>query len=123
MKKAIATLLLLFVPAIAMAGETWTENFNGLGTGGDHDGSCAGAKTTAQAASLAACALKQGSRGDQKFSDCACNCQAIGPVQVCSCTVVLSVTCTTGGGAPPPAPAPTPAPGPAPSTPAPAPTK
>jgi hypothetical protein len=113
MKKAIATLLVLFVPAVAMAGETWTENFNGLGTGQDHDGSCSGAKTTAQATSLAACALKGGSRGDQKFSDCNCNCQAVGPIQVCSCTVSLAVTCTSGGGAAPPAPAPTtPAPAP-----------
>ncbi len=116
MKNVAVCLLVLLAPAVALAGETWVENYPGLGTGQDHDGSCSVAHTTAQTASMAACTLKAGTRGTQTFSDCACNCQAVGPVQVCSCTVNLAVTCSSGGGAPAPgpAPAPTPAPTPAP---------
>jgi hypothetical protein len=104
MKKMIITLCLLGLPAVALAGEAWMETFNGAGGGTDKDGACNGAHTVAQAASLPACILKGGTRGEQKFGECACNCQMVANAQVCSCTTVLTVACTPPATGPAPAP-------------------
>jgi hypothetical protein len=111
MKKLLLSLCFLALPTLALAGETWIETFNGVGGGADRDTACNGARTTAQTAAMAACLMKGGSRGDQKFGDCSSNCQTVGPAQVCSSTVALTVVCATAGGSPP-APAPQPAPSP-----------
>jgi hypothetical protein len=101
MKKILFTMCLLGLPAVAMAGEAWMETFTGAGGGTDRETACTGAHTVAQAASLPACILKGGSRGEQKFAECACNCQTVANANVCSCTTVLTVACTPPAAPPP----------------------
>jgi hypothetical protein len=82
-----------FVPALALAGSTWTEMYRGMGSDASRDNACSAANSSAVMNAAAACIARRGFQGGQNDQGCSCQCNQFGDSQICTCTDTIQITC------------------------------